>query len=167
MLAFERNIPMSGEGSSTIRRMQGEKGLEPDESYYIQNEHLVRERRELDFSVDPPPDLALPDWWADLDAGRPVVHVSQGTIANARPDLIAPAIEGLAAEDVLVVVSTGGRSIESLKLGKLPANVRISTFLPYPQLLPKCAVMVTNGGYGGVQMAVASGGGTGCSTTGA
>jgi UDP:flavonoid glycosyltransferase YjiC (YdhE family) len=107
--------------------------------------------------ADPPPDLALPDWWADLDAGRPVVHVSQGTIANARPDLIEPAIQGLAGEDVLVVVSTGGRSIESLQLGQLPANVRISTFLPYPQLLPKCAVMVTNGGYGGVQMAVSAG----------
>ena len=25
---------------------------------------------------------ALPDWWADLDGSRPVVHVAQGTIAN-------------------------------------------------------------------------------------
>lgn len=58
-LAFELDIPMSGEGSSTIRRMQSDQGIEPDESYYIQHEHLVRERRELDFNVDPPPDLAI------------------------------------------------------------------------------------------------------------
>jgi MGT family glycosyltransferase len=107
--------------------------------------------------ADPPPDLGLPEWWAELDAGRPVVHVSQGTIANVRPDLIGPAIQGLAGEDVLVVVSTGGRPVASLRLGTLPQNVRISTFLPYPQLLPKTAVMVTNGGYGGVQMAVSAG----------
>lgn len=58
-LVIELKIPMCSEGSSTVRRKRGSKGLEPDESYYIQNEHLVRERRELDFSVDPPPDLAI------------------------------------------------------------------------------------------------------------
>ena len=24
----------------------------------------------------------LPEWWGDMDGGRPIVHVSQGTIAN-------------------------------------------------------------------------------------
>jgi UDP:flavonoid glycosyltransferase YjiC (YdhE family) len=64
--------------------------------------------------------IAAPPFWDELDGSRPVVHVSQGTIANATPDLIAPTIEGLAGEDVLVVVSTGNRPIEQLKLGKLP-----------------------------------------------
>jgi UDP:flavonoid glycosyltransferase YjiC (YdhE family) len=93
----------------------------------------------------------------ELDGSRPVVHVSQGTIANATPDLIAPTLEGLAGEDVLVVVSTGNRPIEQLKLGKLPQNARIAPFLSYPNLLPKTSVMVTNGGYGGVQMALSYG----------
>ena len=30
-----------------------------------------------------PRSRALPDWWPDLDGSRPVVHVSQGTVANA------------------------------------------------------------------------------------
>ncbi|MEO8892528.1 MAG: Uma2 family endonuclease, partial [Coleofasciculaceae cyanobacterium] len=34
-------------------------GKEPDSCYYIQNEAQVRGKIELDFTVDPPPDLAL------------------------------------------------------------------------------------------------------------
>jgi UDP:flavonoid glycosyltransferase YjiC (YdhE family) len=98
-----------------------------------------------------------PAWWGDLDGGRPLLHVTQGTVANASPELIGPALEGLAGEDVLVVVSTGGRPVEELGLGKLPANARVGTFLSYPRLLPRTAAMVTNGGYGGVQTALSYG----------
>jgi UDP:flavonoid glycosyltransferase YjiC (YdhE family) len=87
----------------------------------------------------------------------PVVHVTQGTLANTAPRLIAPALRGLADEDVLVVVSTGGPSAQSLGLRDVPPNARIAPFLSYPALLPKTSVMVTNGGYGGVQMALAHG----------
>lgn len=102
-------------------------------------------------------DAALPEWWADLDAGRPVIHVTQGTIANRDyNDLIRPTIDGLANDDVLVVVSTGGRPEHTLT-GPLPTNVRISSYLPYDELLPKTSVLVTNGGYGGVQFALRHG----------
>ena len=36
-----------------------ERGIEPDECFYIENEPVVRGRDDLDFSVDPPPDLAI------------------------------------------------------------------------------------------------------------
>jgi UDP:flavonoid glycosyltransferase YjiC (YdhE family) len=98
-----------------------------------------------------------PPFWAELDGSRPIVHVTQGTIANAAPDLIRPALEGLASLDVLVVVSTGNRPVDELGLGPLPANARVAKFLPYAELLPKLSVMVTNGGYGGVQMALSNG----------
>jgi UDP:flavonoid glycosyltransferase YjiC (YdhE family) len=39
----------------------------------------------------------------------------------------------------------------------LPDNVRVAEMLPYAELLPKIDAMVTNGGYGGVQMALAHG----------
>jgi MGT family glycosyltransferase len=95
----------------------------------------------------------LPSWWSDLDGSRPVVHVTQGTIANKDFDqLIAPALTGLAGDDVLVVVSTGGRPVSDLP--PLPANARAAEYLPYDELLPKTAVYVTNGGYGGVQYAL-------------
>lgn len=95
----------------------------------------------------------LPDWWADLEGGRPIIHVTQGTIANFDYDqVIAPTLRALADEDVLVVVSTGGRPVETLP--PLPANARAATYLPYDELLPRTSVYVTNGGYGGVQYAL-------------
>lgn len=103
---------------------------------------------------DPLHDWQPPAFWHELDGGRPIVHVTQGTLANQTPDLIAPALAGLANEDVLVVVTTGGRPVESLGLRDVPANARIGTFFSYPDLLPKTSVMVTNGGYGGVQTAL-------------
>lgn len=106
---------------------------------------------------DTPPDWVAPAFWQELDGARPIVHVTQGTIANAVPQLIGPALEGLANEDVLVVVATGGRTAESLGLGNVPRNARVGTFFPYAELLRKTSVMITNGGYGGVQMALAHG----------
>jgi UDP:flavonoid glycosyltransferase YjiC (YdhE family) len=102
-------------------------------------------------------EAALPPWWAELDGGRPVVHVTQGTVANKNfEDLVRPTIDGLASDDVLVVASTGGRPVDSLA-GPFPGNVRVADYLPYDELMPKTAVLVTNGGYGGVQFALQHG----------
>ena len=99
-------------------------------------------------------EIALPEWWNDLDGTRPIVHVTQGTVANADLEqLIAPTIAGLAASNVLVVVATGGRPLSALP-HPLPANVRAAEYLPYDRLLPITDVLVTNGGYGGVQQAL-------------
>jgi MGT family glycosyltransferase len=102
------------------------------------------------------PTAALPDWWSELD-DRPVVHVSQGTIDTADLDrLIGPALRGLAQEPLLVVVSTGGRPADAVP-GPVPANARVADYLPYDRLLPRTDVMITNGGYGGVQYALSHG----------
>lgn len=55
----ELNIPVQGCGSTTYRRAILEKGLEPDQCYYIQHESVMRGKDDLDFDVDPPPDLAI------------------------------------------------------------------------------------------------------------
>jgi MGT family glycosyltransferase len=95
----------------------------------------------------------LPEWWADLDGSRPVVHVTQGTVANTDYEqVIAPTLRAFAGDEVLVVVTTGGRPLDTLP--PLPGNARAATYLPYDELLPRTAVYVTNGGYGGVQYAL-------------
>jgi UDP:flavonoid glycosyltransferase YjiC (YdhE family) len=94
-----------------------------------------------------------PEWWGDLDGTQPVVHVTQGTVANTDYDqAIAPTLRALADQDVLIVVATGGRPLDTLPA--LPANARAAMFLPYDELLPRTSVYVTNGGYGGVQYAL-------------
>ena len=98
----------------------------------------------------------LPPWWGQLDGSRPVVHVSQGTVANNDfSELIEPTLAALADEPVTVVVSTGGRPVDELPT--LPANALAAEFLPYDQLFPKTDVFVTNGGYGGLHFAMEHG----------
>jgi UDP:flavonoid glycosyltransferase YjiC (YdhE family) len=96
-----------------------------------------------------------PHWWDDLDGSRPVVHVTQGTVATDFAQLIMPTLEALANEDVIVVATTGGKSVD--ELGPIPSNARVAEFLPYAKLLPRTSVMVTNAGFGGVQLALAHG----------
>ncbi len=103
-------------------------------------------------------DHALPAWWPEVvESSKPVVHVTQGTLATNSEELIVPTLQALADEDVLVVVSMGGKPVESLKLDPLPANVRVASFLPYGALLPHVDLYITNGGYGGVHTALAHG----------
>jgi Uma2 family endonuclease len=59
MFAFEMNIPLHGGRSTTLKRELAQRGLEPDESYWIQNEPRMRGKKDLDLETDPPPDLAV------------------------------------------------------------------------------------------------------------
>ena len=53
------NIPLRGAGSTTLKLQLHQRGLEPDECYYLAHEAQMRGKRELDLTVDPPPDLAV------------------------------------------------------------------------------------------------------------
>jgi Uma2 family endonuclease len=55
----ELAIPIRSGGSTTFRSKLLEKGLEPDECYWVENEARMRMIRELDLTKDPPPDLAI------------------------------------------------------------------------------------------------------------
>lgn len=100
---------------------------------------------------------ALPDWWDELDDDRPVVLVTQGTVKVDPEMLLHPAIEALFGEDVLVVATTGGLDPEPILARHDADNVRLERFIPFADLLPHVDVMVTNGGYGGTQHALAHG----------
>ena len=106
----------------------------------------------------PPATAPLPDWWAELDEGRKVVLVTQGTVANTDlGQLIEPTLTALAArDDLLVIVTMGGRPVDDLA-SELPANARTASFLPFESLLPKVDLLVTNGGYGTINLALEAG----------
>jgi Uma2 family endonuclease len=55
----ELNIDIESCRTMTCRREDLEKGLEPDNCYYIQHAAAMRAKEDLDFSVDPPPELAV------------------------------------------------------------------------------------------------------------
>jgi len=96
-----------------------------------------------------------PKWLKSIDGSRPVLFVTQGTLANEDfGQLVGPTIEAFAGEDVEVIVTGGGGDVSGLKRSP---NVHIERYLPYHLVLPKTDVFITNGGYNGVQQALSFG----------
>jgi Uma2 family endonuclease len=46
-------------GSTTIKKQHQQKGVEPDACFYVQNAALVGTKDEIDFNVEPPPDVVV------------------------------------------------------------------------------------------------------------
>jgi UDP:flavonoid glycosyltransferase YjiC (YdhE family) len=106
------------------------------------------------FTPEPPAaGWEHPAWWGDLSSGKPVVLLTQGTFATDFDLLMRPTLEALASEDLLVIVTTANKPLDS----PLPTNARVAGFLNYAELMPHVDLLVTNGGYGTVQMALAHG----------
>ena len=57
--ADERGIDVEAIGATTLFKSGMEKGLEPDETFYIANLALVEGKDRFEPDVDPPPDLAI------------------------------------------------------------------------------------------------------------
>jgi UDP:flavonoid glycosyltransferase YjiC (YdhE family) len=93
-----------------------------------------------------------PPWWDAAD-DRPLVVVTQGTVATDPGKLLRPALAGLGDEPVRVVAITARPDL----LGPIPPNATIADFVPYGPLFERAAAVVTNGGFGGVQVAIAHG----------
>lgn len=59
VLCEELGLEIKRSGSLTMKRNDLQRGAEPDSSYYIHNESLVRNSENIDLASDPPPDLVL------------------------------------------------------------------------------------------------------------
>ncbi|MDX6917649.1 glycosyltransferase [Pectobacterium carotovorum] len=98
----------------------------------------------------------VPEWWTSDDR-RPLIIVSQGTLANVDlQQLIGPTLRALADLPVRVLATTGGRSVDSLQ-PSLPENARVVSFLSYDDWLPRASIFITNGGYGSMNAALKEG----------
>jgi Uma2 family endonuclease len=53
------DIDLQAGRNTTFRREDLQRGLEPDNCYWISHELAVRDKEELDLNIDPPPDLAI------------------------------------------------------------------------------------------------------------
>ena len=59
LLAEMLDLPVAAFGSTTHKRADLEKGIEPDECYYFNHLDRMVGKRRLDLDVDPVPDLAI------------------------------------------------------------------------------------------------------------
>jgi Uma2 family endonuclease len=58
-LAEELSLNIKSIGSTTCKRKDIRRGVEPDSGFYIANEPLMRGKQTLDLTIDPPPDLVI------------------------------------------------------------------------------------------------------------
>jgi MGT family glycosyltransferase len=103
------------------------------------------------------PRLVGPSGLDELPAGRPWVHVTEGTLHWQKPELLRAAVRGLADLPVQVVVTTGQRDPSTLGLGRLPPNIRVWRWAPHSTLVGLCAAVVTTGGAGTIMAALSAG----------
>jgi len=88
-----------------------------------------------------------------MEKDIPVVLINQGTISKDYTDLILPSIEALKAEKMMVIAVP----VRKGDILNLPENVHTEWFIPFGNLQPHVNLMITNGGFGGTQNALAHG----------
>ena len=59
VLTEELNLNLVGLGSTTFRRIEAARGLEPDDCYYIHQAERMASQDIIDLATDPPPDLVV------------------------------------------------------------------------------------------------------------
>jgi Uma2 family endonuclease len=77
-MTLELGIRIIGVGSATWKRKDLQRGLEPDECYYIGNEEVVRGRDDIDLPRDPPPDLLVEVDISRSSLKRHAIHAAFG-----------------------------------------------------------------------------------------
>ncbi|MBW2714969.1 MAG: hypothetical protein JRD03_02785 [Deltaproteobacteria bacterium] len=72
-----------------------------------------------------------------------------GTVFNDHSNLLHTILEGLADEELNVVV-TVGRNQDPARFAGLARNIRIERYIPQSLLLPHCDAVISHAGYGTV-----------------
>jgi Uma2 family endonuclease len=69
VIAAEMEVDFENAGSTTFKREDLARGFEPDTCFYIQNMERIRNKKEIDLAVDPPPDLVI-----EIDISSPSLN---------------------------------------------------------------------------------------------
>jgi Uma2 family endonuclease len=104
-------------GSTTFRKKAKKAGLEPDTCFYIQNAEKVRDRKRIDMTVDPPPDLAIE------------ADVTSQTALDIYEVLEVPEVWIYTEEKFTINVLTDGKYVESSTSPTFP-NLPILELIP-------------------------------------
>ncbi|MCW3091722.1 MAG: glycosyl transferase [Ferruginibacter sp.] len=94
--------------------------------------------------------------WFDkrLNEYKQVILVTQGTVERNPEKILIPTLEAFKGSTTLVVATTGGSQTKELRERFPYKNIIIEDFIPFEDVMPYADVYVTNGGYGGVMLAI-------------
>ncbi|WP_114941253.1 glycosyltransferase [Mucilaginibacter endophyticus] len=96
------------------------------------------------------------DSWHDdrLKSYKKVALVTQGTVEGDSTKLLEPTIAAFMNTDILLIVTTGGKSTMRLREMYLAPNVIVEDYIPFNQIMKHVDVYITNGGYGGATLSI-------------
>jgi Uma2 family endonuclease len=77
-ISMETGIEFKSLGSTTFRRRDRDRGLEPDECYYFKEHKRMRGRNRLNLKKDPPPELVVEVDITHRSIAREPVYASLG-----------------------------------------------------------------------------------------
>jgi MGT family glycosyltransferase len=98
------------------------------------------------------PPAPEPEWLAAEE--RPIVLVTVSTEFQDDVELIRCALKAFAGRNYAVIVTCGGYDPQGFQV---PSNFRVERFLPHEPILRRAAVVVSHGGMGTTQKALAAG----------
>jgi len=117
---------------------------------FAEQVHLLRP-----VGYDAPGAAAPPTWLTEL-ADRPTIYATLGTMFNTNRDMFRAILDGLADEDVTVIMTIGDNNDPSW-LDPIPANAHVERYVPQSKLLDHCAAVVSHGGSGTILPALGRG----------
>lgn len=123
-LTEELFLPCIGAGSTTWRREDVDRGLEPDQCFYLANAGRVRGKR-IDLSVDPPPDLAIEIEISRSALDRMGIYAALGIPEVWRFDGESLRVERL-QDDRTYAASEASLSFPFLPLGEIVRFLKLS-----------------------------------------
>jgi Uma2 family endonuclease len=112
-------------GSSTFKRQDMMKGIEPDQCFYIRNYAVMIGKRRLDLTIDPPPDLAIE------------VDVTSKTGLNAYQGLGVPELWRIEAGKLRISILQNQQYIDSEMSPHFP-NFPVKE--KFAELLERCQI---------------------------
>lgn len=143
LMMLELDIDCACYGSTTYKAEELQRGLEPDECYYIGNVAAAVNKDRFDLSVDPPPDLVLEMDITHRAIDRESIYAAMGVPEIWRYD--GEKLECLLLnEKQAYVVSERSRSFPFLKPADLlpfanrqPENAMLREFKQWVKTLPR------------------------------
>jgi MGT family glycosyltransferase len=96
------------------------------------------------------------EWYSEkLETYEHVILVTQGTVEKDPTKLLVPTLEAYKnSSNTLVIVTTGGSKTRELRENYPFHNIIIEDFIAFDDVMPHADVYITNGGYGGVMLAI-------------
>lgn len=132
ILLEELEIDCESFGSTTFKREDMNFGVEPDDSFYIQNHAQMIGKERIDLKVDPPPDLVIE------------VDVTSKTQLDAYEALQVPELWRYEAGKLQINVLQDGKYVESdisPNFPNLPIIEAITTFVEQSRTIGRSAAL--------------------------